>query len=54
MIYVVKKERQSNKRKFLKNKGLLWNVYYEMHALSDVEKKNIKVSNKKFYNDYGP
>lgn len=37
----------------LKNKGLHWNVYYEMLALSRAEKDRIKDSNSAFVSTYG-
>lgn len=49
---IVKRELTEKKSKMMKNRGLHWNVYYEMLALSELEKKNIKSSNSKFYNDF--
>ena len=52
-INIVKKEINEKKSKLLKNKGLHWNVYYEILALTDVEKNNFKSGNSKFCQDYG-
>lgn len=37
----------------MRNKGLHWNVYYEMLALSKLEKERIKGSNSTFITTYG-
>lgn len=37
----------------LRNKGLHWNVYYEMLALSKTEKERLRGANSSFADTYG-
>lgn len=47
------KQMQQKKNKMLQSKGLHWNVYYEMLALSKGQKQRVRNSNSNFVTTFG-